>query len=122
MKIIQATFFFISFSAFAQIPTWVQDSLIFETRKGRSCEKVRLAQLSEIHLLDSALLIHVKQAELYESVIANQNAIIESFPKEIKILQAEHQKQIGHFKAKLRRVWKVVFLEGGIIVILVFLL
>lgn len=67
-------------------------------------------------------MIHVKQSQLYESIIENQNALIESFPKEIKILQAEHQKEVKKFKAKLRRVWKMVILEGGIVVLLVLLI
>lgn len=100
------------------VPTIYFDSMVFETRNGRSCEKAMNGLTVEYKWLDSLRTTLDEEVSVYQIIVESQNTIIADFPKEINALAEQHQAEKNRFKNKLRRVWRIVVLEGGIIIVL----
>jgi len=104
------------------IKTHVFDTMVFEIIKGRKCNDVYNSMVIENQWLDSLRQTLDEQVYLQQSIIEDQNAIILDWPKEVRanaeICQAEKER----LKVKIRRLWRVVVTEAGIIAVIVIVL
>lgn len=104
------------------LPSLAADSAYYEVTKGRKCEKITDGLTRENSWLDSVRMAQDEEISLYQDIIESQNLILYDYPKEIKakveICQAEKER----LKVKIRRLWRVVVTEAGVIVILIILL
>jgi hypothetical protein len=112
----------ITLEGYSLLPSVYADSLIFETQLSRECSKLADSYLNQIYYRDSLLEESAKLIDLQSGVIESQNQIIEDWPKEVRANAEICSQQKVKLKQKIRRLWRVVFIESGVIVVLVVIL
>jgi len=93
-----------------------------EAKMSRSCVVVLSGLTRENSWLDSVRMAQDEEISLYQDIIESQNQILYDFPKEIKANAEICQEQKQKLKIKIRKLWRVVVTEAGVIVILIILL
>ncbi len=95
------------------IPPVYIDSLIYETRRGRSCEKVVTGLTQENAWLDSLRQTQDQEIALYQDVIANQNEILAGFPRELKAVAQDCEAEKKALKRQIRRARRAAIVTGA---------
>lgn len=103
------------------IPVKILDSLIFETRKGRAADTVIHAQTAEISALTSQVKAQVDVIALLQTENSQLEALSLTLQQRFENERQLDRNKIDRLKIKLRKGWKVVILEGGVIVVLILL-
>lgn len=104
------------------LPSVYIDSLIFETHQNRFCQDIASGYLKDIENLEAQLNVHGQMVKLLEDKNTAQGLIIYNMPKEIKLMQEQHNQEKKKFKRKIRKLWAVIAGEGAIIAAIVLLL
>ena len=96
--------------------------MYFEVVLGRICDSLNKAQAADINVLNQ-LVLHQGQR------ITLSNTKITQLEDVIKLMQEQgsNQKEVAQIKneklkIRLRKIWRVVIIESGVIIILVVLL
>ncbi len=95
--------------------------MVFEVRQGRACKNLAAAQSIEINRLEAEL-VHAGQAiRIQKDLSKNYELVIAGFPKEIQRIEAIYQEKEKKLKAKIRKMWVWITVEGGIVVLILLL-
>lgn len=124
--IITAALFLVSTASFAQVPTYqirvdVLDSMIFEVKRGRSCDSLQKAQLVVIEKQAQELLAGYEIIRLEQSQVKSMQAINASWESTVTAMNTKHEAEKGILKAKIRKLWRVIVAEGSVILIILLL-
>ncbi len=89
------------------------DSMIYETKRGRACEKVVAGLTRENSWLDSLRQTQDQEIALYQDVIANQNEILAGFPRELKANAQTCEAEKKALKRQIRRARRAAIVTGA---------
>lgn len=104
------------------LPSWVVDSLIYESKLSRQCSNVVTAQQAEIQALGVEL-VHTNTAlRLSESKSSTLSKLLENQKESQNILTKQFSLNISKEKRKTKRWRRVSILEGLGIIGLILLL
>ncbi len=95
------------------VPEIYIDSMIFEVKKGRSCEKTLTGLTRENAWLDSLRQTQDQEIALYQDVIANQNEILAGFPRELKANAQTCEAEKKALKRQIRRARRAAIVTGA---------
>lgn len=100
------------------LPTWVADSLIYETKKGRQCANVIKAQANEIEKLGAELMHTNKALDLKQSETQTLESLLSNSKEQGRVdkMQADLDKSV--LKKKVRRRNLLILGESVVIVLL----
>lgn len=98
------------------------DSLIFETKRGRSCENVKTTLLLELSKGDSVINEQKTSMKHMSEIIGGQKAVIGNFQYEGEVKEAICKEEKRGLKSRLSRWKKIAIGEGALVVILIILL
>ncbi len=104
------------------LPTVIVDSMIFEVRKGRACDTVLRKQENEIQKLGAELVANGTLIVLQKKEVSQLEALLKNCEKLGALATQEFTIQKERLKDKIKKLIRVVILEGGVIVVLVILL
>lgn len=99
------------------LPSWVADSLIYETKLSRQCNEVMKAQASEIESLGRELVANGKALELSQSSNETLSALLNNSKDANSIQALQFQKDLNTEKKKTRRWRRVAVIETVAVVI-----
>lgn len=104
----------------ASLPTWVIDSLIYETTKGRQCSVVMEAQQNEIEALGKELLHTGEALKLSQSESKTLTGLLSNSKEQGRVdkMQADLNKKVLKDKVKKR----TILIIGETILIVILLL
>ena len=102
--------------------TDILDSLIFETRKGRSCDTLVQKQEIEIQKLGAELIANGQVIVLLQKESSTLDALVKNCENISNLAKQEYGIQKERFLVKIRKLWRVVVIEGGVIIVLIILL
>lgn len=115
--------------AFAQVnsqnfilPTKIVDSLIFEVKKGRSCDTLQQKQLLEIKALGDELIANGKVVELKTTENQQLSFIISTLNSTIALSSEKSDAEKEKLKTRIRHLWAAILSEGAIIVLLILII
>lgn len=95
------------------------DSLIYEVKKGRKCEKTRIVYLEEMASLRDDIVNLEKSVKLLNS----QKHMVYEFSKTWKAQVDELKNRIeiekDKLKERIKKLWKVIYIQGGVITVIV---
>lgn len=91
------------------LPSWVADSLIYETKLSRQCSEVMKAQASEIESLGRELVANGKALQLSQSSNETLSALVENAKENNQLLTRQFSKDLREEKRKTRK-WRTVSL------------
>lgn len=100
------------------LPSVIVDSLIFEVLQGRACTAVTKAQSAQISALETELQASGQIVVLQESKINSLDAILATWPQQLKAQGEIHRIEKQRLKKRLNRLWRVVILETGAIILI----
>ncbi|HEU5289473.1 MAG TPA: hypothetical protein VFU05_02445 [Cyclobacteriaceae bacterium] len=101
------------------LPSWVADSLIFETFKGRQCSLVVEAQADEINKLGMELLANGKALELSGNQIKTLEALVKNLLEGQAIERKESLMDKQELKKKVKKRNLVIIAQGVLLIVLV---
>jgi hypothetical protein len=104
------------------LPPITIDSAIYEIRKGRACDSLQRAQAAESKKLGEKALAQGEVIRLQEVKEGSMQFIIDQWSARYDLLTEAVVVQKKAFKARLKRLWRVVIVEGVAIVVLVIIL
>ena len=104
------------------IPTKGFDLLYFEVVRGRACDSLQSVQGIEINKLTAQLVHQGTAIVVRDGKITDLEATIKLLQErggaDKELMQAKNER----LKIRLRKLWRIVVIEGGIVVVLVILL
>lgn len=104
------------------LPIKIVDSLIFEVKKGRSCDTLQQKQLLEIKALGDELIANGKVIELKTTENQQQSLIISSLNSTISLMSEKSDLEKDKLKTRIRHLWAAILSEGAIIVLLILII
>ena len=104
------------------LPSDIFDRMVFEVRKSRICDTLQRSQQIEINAITAQLTTQGRIISLKDSHIASLEAIVASQANELKQTGTLYGLEKERFKAKLKRLWRVVVIESGVIVVILVVL
>jgi hypothetical protein len=104
------------------IPSVILDSLIYETKKGRECGNLSIKQQIEINAITAQLTTQGKIISLKDTEVDQLRAVVATQSNELLAVKDLHGLEKARLKAKLKRLWRVVIIEGAGVIILVVLI
>lgn len=111
----------IAFSQVYTLPSVLFDSLVFETRKGRSCDSLQVLNENIIKEQGQQLLNYGDLVRLNESKIVTLEGLVKNYETGESLLKQENKIREKWLKEKIKRLWKVIVLEGGVILVILLL-
>lgn len=112
-------------SAYCQsftLPTKILDSLIWETRKGRSCDTLQRIQMAEIIALQNLQMASGAVIRIQRQQITLLDSLLLSKAREQEVNRNIHRLEKRGLINDLRRLKLVAIGEGVLVVLLVILL
>lgn len=103
------------------LPNWLIDSMTFEVFKGRQCSLVVEAQQAEIKSLGAELLATGTALTLATNQIQTLEGLVKNYETGESLLKQENKIREKWFKEKIKRLWKVIVLEGVVILVILLL-
>lgn len=104
------------------LPSITIDSAIYEIRKGRACDSVYRSQAAELKKAIEKSLAQAEEIRLHDGKESGLQFIITQWEQRYDLLTEAVVVQKKVFKARLKRLWRVVIVEGVAIIVLVVIL
>jgi thioredoxin-related protein len=104
------------------LPTKIVDSLIFEVKKGRSCDTLQQKQLFEIKTLRDELIANGKVIKLKTTENEQLSFIISTLNTTISLSSERSEIEKEKLKTRIRHLWAAILSEGAIIVLLILII
>jgi hypothetical protein len=104
------------------LPTVILDSMIFEVRKGRACDTVMHKQEVELQKLGAELLANGKAIILLTKESSELSGLLKNCEELGALAVKEFRLEKRKLLVKIRKLIRVVILEGGVIVVMIILL
>ncbi len=104
------------------LPSAIVDSIIWKLDRGRTCDSLAASQELEINALNGLALTQGRRIILTNTKITQLEQIIQALQERANSQQDVSQAKIEKLKTRIRKFWRVVVIESGVIVVLVVLL
>ena len=104
------------------LPSDIFDRMVFEVRKGRVCDTLQRAQQIEINAITAQLTTQGKIISLKDTEVDQLKAFIGSQSNELLAVKDLYGLEKARLKNKLKRLWRVVVIESGAIVVILVVL
>ena len=104
------------------LPTKILDSMIFEVKKGRTCDSLQKQQEKEIKALGDELVSEGKVVKLLTSENSFLSEKVDVLQEEVILSDEKHKIEKKVLKTKINRLWVVITSETGVIILLILLI
>jgi hypothetical protein len=104
------------------VPEKVFDAMVFEVRKGRVCDSLQREQAIQIADLNNLVSGHSRAIQLKDGENEALLFVISRWEREYELAKEIHDIDRKAFKSKIKQLFRVVFIEGAVIVVLLVLM
>lgn len=110
------------FSQNYSLPSVLFDSLVYLAMKGKSCDTLVIKQEAEITKMGAELLANGQAIVLLQKESSTLDALVKNCEKLGTLAQKEFTIQKDKLKVRIRKLIRVVIVEGAVIVVMIILL
>jgi hypothetical protein len=108
--------------SYTRLPSVIVDSMIFEVRKGRICDTLVNKQENQIQKMGLELMYQGKAIVLLKKESSTLDALLKNCEQLGTLAQKEFTIQKERLIVKIKKLVRVVIIEGGVIVVMIILL